>query len=457
MTQTSSLDRASACLEAGEAAGALALLVVEEQAAPREPRIQRLLARTYRALGRTNDALIADFACLAYQAGTAELYAQLGSLCLRFGQAKRAVDCYEISLTLDPENVSHRKAYAVALQAIGAPDQAQAQLDAAYQRQCVFVEPCATPIRRILIPAMVGLGNVPLEAIMPRDRNVWILWYVEYARDQGQSLPPFDMVFNAIGDADVAHRGRPALDAFLATCTKPVMNRPERIDPTRRDRMPQLLGDLDDVVMPMTIRIPVSDLRSPALEQHLGQAGLHFPLLARPLESHGGDGITFAQTLDDLRELKTDDREIYLTQYVDTRAADGFFRKYRMIFVDGKVLPYHLAISPKWLVHYFSADMMAAPWKREEESRFLADPARALGPRAMAGLAAIEMRLGLDFGGIDFTLLPDGRVLVFEANATMAVHLTDKIEDFPYKHETVPRIFEAVETMLARLSAHAGA
>jgi hypothetical protein len=121
------------------------------------------------------------------------------------------------------------------------------------------------------------------------------------------------------------------------------------------------------------------------------------------------------------------------------------------------VLPYHLAISPKWLVHYFSADMMAAPWKREEESRFLADPARALGPRAMAGLAAIEMRLGLDFGGIDFTLLPDGRVLVFEANATMAVHLTDKIEDFPYKHETVPRIFEAVETMLARLSAHAGA
>jgi hypothetical protein len=59
----------------------------------------------------------------------------------------------------------------------------------------------------------------------------------------------------------------------------------------------------------------------------------------------------------------------------------------------------------------------------------------------------------LDFAGIDFAVLPDGCLLVFEANATMLVHLRDSIADFPYKHLHVPKIFEAVDAMLDR---HAG-
>lgn len=45
-----------------------------------------------------------------------------------------------------------------------------------------------------------------------------------------------------------------------------------------------------------------------------------------------------------------------------------------------------------------------------------------LGERAMAAIAAIGRRLDLDYGGMDFTLLADGRLFVFEANATMLVH-----------------------------------
>ena len=37
----------------------------------------------------------------------------------------------------------------------------------------------------------------------------------------------------------------------------------------------------------------------------------------------------------------------YFIEYVDYRSADGYFRKYRFIFVDGQILPYHLAIPAK--------------------------------------------------------------------------------------------------------------
>jgi glutathione synthase/RimK-type ligase-like ATP-grasp enzyme len=56
---------------------------------------------------------------------------------------------------------------------------------------------------------------------------------------------------------------------------------------------------------------------------------------------------------------------------------------------------------------------------RAEDERFLADPQAVLGPAAMRTLAAIRDLLALDYAGIDFSLDAAGRVVVFEANATM--------------------------------------
>jgi hypothetical protein len=161
-----------------------------------------------------------------------------------------------------------------------------------------------------------------------------------------------------------------------------------------------------------------------------------------------------ADTPDAVAALRPDEADAYyFTAFHDFRSADGYYRKYRVIFVDRVPYAYHLAISPHWMVHYFSADMLAAPWKRAEEQAFLADPAGVLGAPAMAAVTAIGQRLDLDFAGIDFSILPDGRVLVFEANATMLVHLNDSPVDFPYKHRAVPEIVTAFDAMLARHAA----
>jgi hypothetical protein len=102
------------------------------------------------------------------------------------------------------------------------------------------------------------------------------------------------------------------------------------------------------------------------------------------------------------------------------------------------------------MVHYFSADMLASPWKVEEERRFLQDPRAALGAPALAALHAIGRRLDLDYAGIDFTVLPDGRVFVFEANATMLVHRERENGALAHKNAWVQRIVQAFEALQAR-------
>ena len=49
---------------------------------------------------------------------------------------------------------------------------------------------------------------------------------------------------------------------------------------------------------------------------------------------------------------------------------------------------------------------------------------------------------------MDCSILPDGRVLFFEANACMLLHLDDAKAEFPYKHVAVPKIRDAITQMV---------
>jgi hypothetical protein len=101
------------------------------------------------------------------------------------------------------------------------------------------------------------------------------------------------------------------------------------------------------------------------------------------------------------------------------------------------------------MIHYLNADMAEFAWMREEEARFLADLSSVFAGRAGATLTAIAARCGLDYCGMDCAITPDGDVLVFEIDAAMLVHLWDPIDVYPYKHQYVPRIFRAVERLVA--------
>ncbi len=425
------------------------IAALEQDAAldPENPECYRALAAAHREAGDETEAMAAALAASALEARAPLALCNIATACFQAGQRAQAKRWYGLALRLDPALVPAHRNLAAILESEGRLGEARHHRDEAYRRQSVFVQPAAAEARRVLLLAASGYGNVPIENLLPPATVTRITWFVDYAKPgEADRLPQFDLVFNAAGDPDMAGPLLPEVAEFLVRLKKPLLNPPDRVARTQRHLLPELLGGIDGVVVPPVVRLPRDALGDP---RHA--AGTGFPLILRPAGSHGGQGVTLIETPDQLAAAPLGEAEtFYLTAYRDYRSPDRYFRKYRMIFVDREPYPYHLAISQHWLVHYFSADMLHPSWKRAEEERFFEAPAPALGRKAMAALAEIGRRLDLDFCGIDFALDGAGNVLVFEANATMLVHLKDAPETFAYKHRHVPKIFDAFAAMVAR-------
>ncbi len=375
------------------------------------------------------------------------------------GEFEAAARWYRLALALDANLAIAYQNLAAIHSHAGRSGEAEACRERAYRIQRVFIECIGEPMRRVLI-LCVGRtsGNVPVETLLPGDTCCRIKYAIDYAAiEEDRQLPPFDLVFNAIGDPDVAAPLAGRLEHFLVRCDRPLLNRPSAVARTRRHLMAALLGDVADVLLAPCLSFECPPSSRAALHDALAATGVVFPVLARPAASHGGQELVRCASLEALHDrLRICSGTQYLSTFHDNRYADGCYRKYRIIFVDREPFPYHLAISRHWMVHYFSADMAKYPERMAEERRFLEDPGAILGARAMAAVAAIGRRLDLDYGGIDFTLLPDGRLLVFEANATMLVHRARDSGPLANKNVYVQRIVDAFERLQAKLSGRRG-
>ena len=93
--------------------------------------------------------------------------------------------------------------------------------------------------------------------------------------------------------------------------------------------------------------------------------------------------------------------EFYISRFIDYRAPDGLFRKYRIVLIDGRPFLCHIAISQHWMIHYLNAGMAESAEKRAEEARCMASFDKDFARRHAAALRAIHERAGLDYLGID--------------------------------------------------------
>jgi tetratricopeptide (TPR) repeat protein len=383
---------------------------------------------------------------IAQNPALAAAHANLGSLYMRADQYDLAEAPTRRALELDPTLVTAHQNLAAILGFRNSPD-AKTHRDAAYSRQQVFLEPSPGAPRTVLILTSSGSGNVPYQYLLPRDAYGRILWHVEYApQGQASRLPPHDFVFNAVGDPDAAPEALRAVKDFAAQ--RALLNPPDRVARTLRSAMPALVGSIADVLVPETRRFESAD---GDIATAIVSSGLRFPLILRPAGRHGGDGVQLAHSEAELAGKIPDSEAIYATEFVDYRSADGWYRKYRVIFVDREPYPYHLAIGRRWLLHYKSAAMRADTALRAEEENFLRNSDLVLSPRIMTALRTIAATIDLDYAGIDFSLLPDGRLLFFEANATMLVH-PEADAMFAYKNSAVESIVSAMGAMISRLS-----
>ena len=362
----------------------------------------------------------------------------IGVCALRRDDAATEAACHA-ALAVDAGLVNAHQYLADILARRGEAAAARGHREAAYRRQNLFVEPAARPGPTVLVLLTAEDGNIPLKYLFSRDNTTLLKWLIAYASpEQAAALPRHDIVFNAVGEPDLPPPIHAAIEQFRQGCARPFLNPPERVLLTSREKLPALLVGVADAVVP-----PVWLCRA-------GEAAPVLPALVRPVGAHGGEGLALATTPKAFARALAGSSASYVTEFVDFQSPDGGWRKYRAIFVDRRAYPYHLAIADRWLVHYYTADMAADAARRAEEARFLADPHAAIGARALAALAAIGQRLDLDYAGIDFSVLADGRVLVFEANATMVVHPETEGGVFDYKNNAVRTILAAFADMVAR-------
>ncbi len=304
-------------------------------------------------------------------------------------------------------------------------------------------------------PGVFG-NNTPIEFLIEDCGITLFLIYVV----PGEPLPPIpehDVVFVVAGECEENRAALHELERLLTKWPHPVLNAPSLVPQIGRERFFKLMQSIAGVVAPATIRIDRNSMQrigrgEMPVERVLPDGG--FPIIARPVDSHAGHGLEMLTKAAEVGAyLRAHlEPEFYLSRYIDYRDPDGFFRKYRVVIIDGEAFPCHMGVSDHWMIHYVNAGMLESAGKRAEEQCFMDRFTLEFGLRHKRALVDVARVLGLDYFGIDCAETPEGNLLIFEADTAMIVHNMDPETIFPYKSRHMRLLFTAFQTMLKRRS-----
>lgn len=362
----------------------------------------------------------------------------------------------------EPENAAALMDLATLEQIFGNLEDGLARQDEALSLRQVYRSPCAvaTPGLRLLAFAAAGdIGvNTPLEFMLEDSDVALTTLYVLPGVGLPAEIPAHDLAIVVASEGEAQREMLAEVALLVPRWPRPVLNAPERIALLARDCLFEKLKGVAGITMPMTVRIERESLERLAagttpLADLLPDGA--FPLILRPVDSHAGRGLA---KLDDSAALhsyltRQRDAAFHLSRFVDYRSADGQFRKYRIVFIDGRAYACHMAISEQWMIYYLNAGMAESAAKRAEEAGFFAGFDAEFARRHAAALGAIAERVGLDYFGIDCAETPAGDLLLFEADIAMIVHLMDKPSLYPYKAPQMRKVFAAFCAMLRQRTA----
>jgi hypothetical protein len=323
----------------------------------------------------------------------------------------------------------------------------------------LYRSPCSSEKPRLRVLALAAAidmgGNTPIEFLLEGSGIELQTLYVVAGVDLPVPLPEHDVAIVIASDSEECLEALRKIDSVASRWPRPLLNPPRLVRNLDRDKLHGLLHGIAGLDIPATLcltRAQLSEVAHSKAEFAEVSPELKFPIIVRPRGSHAGVGLA---RLDHAAMVEPylagrGEQEFFVARFVDYSSRGGLFRKYRIVFVDGRPYACHMAIADCWDIWYLNAGMAFDAEKRLEEECFMRDFDGDFAVRHKSALAAVAERVGLDYFTIDCAENKNGELLIFEADNTAVVHNMDSPEVFPYKPPQMHKIFDAFAAMLYR-------
>lgn len=325
----------------------------------------------------------------------------------------------------------------------------------------LYRSPCSARPPRLRVLALAANidmgGNTPIEFLLEDSGIELQTLYVIDGTKLPERLPDHDVAIVVASDSDECRGALRIIDQAAAAWPKPLLNPPQLIVNLDRDKLCQLLHGIEGLDIPVTVNMTRGQLLDVAASKFsLSDISLQvqFPLIVRPRGTHAGVGLAKLHDCNAINRYLEErpEQDYFVSSFVDYASEDRLFRKYRVVFVEGRPYACHMAIADRWDIWYLNAGMSESTAKRLEEETFMRSFDVGFARRHQSALAEMATRVGLDYFTIDCAENKNGELLIFEADNTAVVHNMDSPFVFPYKHLQMRIIFEAFAAMLQRRS-----
>lgn len=332
----------------------------------------------------------------------------------------------------------------------------QQELGFEFQKEALAIQnsytvPASVQPARLRLLVLVAEGsiqsNTPLECLLEDTDIELIFYYVQAGANMLADVPAHDLLFVGISDSDARRPLLHALAVALEDWASPVLNSPQYVPHTGRDRASGLLQGIPHLLAPPTARVSRTRIDAMASgETSVAQIlpGCDFPFIVRPLGSQAGVGLQRIDSAEDVAVYLAgrEESDFFMAPFIDYSDVHGHFRKIRIALIAGEPFVCHMAVSSNWMVHYVNAGMYEEPWKRQEEARFMNNFPEFVS-RHRSALDAISQRMQLDYLVMDCAETRTGDLLLFEIDHGGVVHAMDTEVIFPYKNAHIEKAKKA--------------
>lgn len=249
-------------------------------------------------------------------------------------------------------------------------------------------------------------------------------------------LPAADVLFNNLASGEQMNRPG-ALEQAMSIVERaglPVLNHPRGVHATTRQKTAALLRDVPGLVVPRIARFARNLERLDVIMTEI-ERDFRYPVIVRHVFSDQSSNsmISDVKTVfraDDAGELRRilhalSWPQFYIIQYIDLQKPEGHWRKLRAAFIGQECFVVHGGCFDDWIVAGWMGNKKGIDFYDGHPHLFdglmniVRDPGGTLGHGVLDVLQAIRARIPLDTLGMDFDVDDQGRVVLFEAQATM--------------------------------------